>query len=99
MRWFNKKKKSTNFEKDHIWTLPHFSQETPPPGAAQLIAKLPPPILERVFSYVCPHTQDETYESCEQSAVEDTCMLCDLRDLAHCARVSRRWRVLAANVL
>jgi hypothetical protein len=69
------------------------------PPSRDIINNLPPPILERIFAFVCPHTQDSTYESCEQSAVEDACMLCDLRDLAHCTRVSRRWRKLAANVL
>ncbi|RWA07255.1 hypothetical protein EKO27_g7857 [Xylaria grammica] len=49
--------------------------------------ELPAPILERVFSFVCPHSSDESYETCERSAVEDTCMLCDLRDLAHAAQV------------
>jgi hypothetical protein len=69
------------------------------PPWTDLINKLPAPILERVFGFVCPHSQDDTYESCESSAVEDACMLCDMRDLAQCTRVSRRWRKLAANVL
>ncbi len=73
------------------------SYQTPP--WTDLINKLPAPILERIFCSVCPHSQDATYESCEQSAIEDACMLCDMRDLAHCTRVSRRWRKLAANVL
>lgn len=67
--------------------------------AVEWVARLPAPLVERIFSFVCPHASDETYETCEQSAVEDTCMLCDLRDLSHCAQVSRRWRTLAANVL
>ncbi|KAI9740963.1 MAG: hypothetical protein M1818_004569 [Claussenomyces sp. TS43310] len=59
---------------------------------------LPAPLLGRIFSYVCPHAEDETYESCEHSASDGGCMLCDLRDLAQCARVSRRWRKLALNI-
>lgn len=69
------------------------------PPWTDLINELPAPVLERIFGFVCPHSQDGTYESCEQSAIEDACMLCDMRDLAHCTRVSRRWRKLAANVL
>jgi hypothetical protein len=100
MKWF-KKKKSRTFEPVEV--LPRSNSLAPhgtPPVSSQLLAKLPGPLLERIFSFVCPHTQDETYESCEQSAVDvgDTCMLCDLRDLAHCAQVSRKWRVHASNV-
>ncbi|KAK3685537.1 hypothetical protein B0T22DRAFT_221162 [Podospora appendiculata] len=61
-------------------------------ASAQALANLPPAILERIFAFVCPHTLDESYETCEQSAIEDACMLCDLRDLAHCVAVSKRWR-------
>ena len=102
MKWF-KRKKSRTFEPIEVppgnrsLAPPHGT----PPVSAQLLAKLPGPLLERIFSFVCPHTQDETYESCEQSALEvgDTCMLCDLRDLAHCAQVSRKWRVHATKLL
>ncbi|KAI1310013.1 hypothetical protein F5Y03DRAFT_382732 [Xylaria venustula] len=61
--------------------------------------KLPPPILERVFAFVCPHSRDKSYENCERSAVEDACMLCDLRDLAHAAQVCRRWRASAIQLI
>jgi hypothetical protein len=54
--------------------------------------ELPTPILERVFAFVCPHSCDESYETCERSVVEDACMLCDLRDLAHAGQVCKRWR-------
>ncbi|KAI8957445.1 hypothetical protein F5Y11DRAFT_360824 [Daldinia sp. FL1419] len=59
--------------------------------------ELPPPILERIFSFVCPHCSDESYETCEQSALEDACMLCDLRDLSHAGQVCKRWRVAAVK--
>ncbi|KAI1663102.1 hypothetical protein F4813DRAFT_342996 [Daldinia decipiens] len=59
--------------------------------------ELPPPILERVFFFVCPHCCDESYETCEQSALEDACMLCDLRDLSHAGQVCKRWRVAAVK--
>ncbi|KAI0407353.1 hypothetical protein F4802DRAFT_595171 [Xylaria palmicola] len=61
--------------------------------------QLPAPILERVFSFVCPHSCDESYETCERSAVEDACMLCDLRDLAHAGKVCRIWRQSAIKLM
>ncbi|KAE8443649.1 hypothetical protein EG329_001507 [Mollisiaceae sp. DMI_Dod_QoI] len=99
MKWF-KKKKSASTGQEHATSSRSFPAYTPPAtNQSQIVARLPAPILQRIFAFVCPHTQDETYESCEQSALEDTCMLCDLRDLAHCAQVSRRWRTLATAVL
>lgn len=74
-----------------------YHHHQPPP--LDWSAKLPAPLLERIFTFVCPHVHDESYETCEQSAQEDACMLCDLRDLSHCAQTSRRWRKLATNVL
>ncbi|KAJ5050947.1 uncharacterized protein L3040_002814 [Drepanopeziza brunnea f. sp. 'multigermtubi'] len=70
-----------------------------PRGTRCFLTKLPIPLLERIFAFVCPHARDQTYESCEDSAVEDACMLCDLRDLSHCAQVSRKWREAAVRVL
>ncbi|OTA61018.1 hypothetical protein K449DRAFT_383037 [Hypoxylon sp. EC38] len=61
--------------------------------------ELPAPILERVFSFVCPHCYDESYETCEQSALEDACMLCDLRDLSHAGQVCKRWRKTAVKLM
>lgn len=101
MRWFRKKKKSQSVDANYH-SPNRFDPSLyplPPTTSIDWIARLPAPLLERVFAFVCPHTHDESYETCEQSAVEDTCMLCDLRDLAHCAQVSRRWRKLTANVL
>ncbi len=68
-------------------------------ASALAIANLPAPILERIFGFVCPHTRDESYETCEQSSIEDACMLCDLRDLAHCVQVNRRWKREARKLL
>jgi F-box domain len=96
MKWFKRKKSRTlepiEVSKERSSLAPHGT----PPVSSRLLAQLPGALLERIFSFVCPHTQDE---SCEQSAVEDTCMLCDLRDLAHCAQVSRQWRFHATNLL
>lgn len=67
--------------------------------SAQLVAQLPPRVLQRIFAFVCPHACDESYETCEASASDGGCMLCDLRDLAHCVAVSRKWRQNAVPVL
>ncbi|KAH7152291.1 hypothetical protein B0J13DRAFT_498155 [Dactylonectria estremocensis] len=69
--------------------------------SAQLLAFLPPAVVERVFAFVCPHTRDESFDSCEGSAasIDSLCMLCDLRDLSHCARVCRAWRAIAIRAL
>jgi hypothetical protein len=67
--------------------------------SALALASLPAPILERIFAFVCPHAQDESYESQEQSSIEDACMLCDLRDLAHCVAAGRRWRAEGLKLL
>ncbi len=68
-------------------------------ASAAALAHLPAAILERIFAFVCPHTLDESYETCEQSAIEDACMLCDLRDLAHCVQVNKRWKMEARKLL
>lgn len=69
--------------------------------SAQLLALLPSAVLERIFAFVCPHTRDESYDSCEGSAAtsDSVCMLCDLRDLAHCVSVCRAWRPVAVKIL
>ncbi|KAK0651881.1 hypothetical protein B0T16DRAFT_320664 [Cercophora newfieldiana] len=69
------------------------------PKSAYLLAHLPPKVLWRIFAFVCPHSQDESYDTCEESSVEDACMLCDLRDLAHCVSVSKIWRKEARSQL
>lgn len=72
---------------------------SPNRASAARLAALPAPVLERIFAFVCPHTQDCSYETQEQSSIEDACMLCDLRDLSHCIQVNRRWCKTAAKVL
>ncbi|KAF9881031.1 F-box domain-containing protein [Colletotrichum karsti] len=71
----------------------------PTRASTLLFQNLPKEILPRIFSFVCPHTQDETYETCETSAIFDACMLCDLRDLANCARVCWKWNQVANAAL
>ncbi len=64
-------------------------------------ATLPQNVMQKIFEEVCPHTTDESYESCEASAVEgeEACMLCDMRDLSNCVRVCKRWRKMGVPVL
>lgn len=64
-----------------------------------LVARLPLAVLENIFTHVCPHALDQSFESSEDSMVEDGCMLCDMRDLAHCALVCRRWSGVARTAL
>ncbi|CAG8978890.1 hypothetical protein HYALB_00005227 [Hymenoscyphus albidus] len=115
MKWFKRKKASKSLDHGRHGSGsrngdpssqpfdPRFSpQHSPygsPPVSARTLAKLPASVLENIFGFVCPHSCDESYQSNEQSASEDTCMLCDARDLSHCAQVCRKWRGPATNVL
>ncbi|KAB8360568.1 hypothetical protein FH972_024308 [Carpinus fangiana] len=60
---------------------------------------LPNTVLRNIFSFVCPHVTDETYEVSERSQLGSGCGLCDLRDLAHCTRVNRQWYNVAQDLL
>jgi hypothetical protein len=95
MKWFRKKRSRSLDSK-----AGNFPQQKGAPLVSSIaLARIPAPLLERIFTFVCPHAHDETYETCGESAIEDRCMLCDLRDLAHCVRVSKKWRDAASNVL
>ncbi|KAM3540468.1 hypothetical protein ARSEF1564_006603 [Beauveria bassiana] len=76
--------------------MPRFPPTT---QSALKLAQLPPAVLQRIFAHVCPHASDESFDTCEDSARADNCVLCDLRDLSHCAQISRAWRVAAIQVL
>jgi len=67
--------------------------------SAMLLSELPPQVLERIFGFVCPHSKDESYDTWEDSSQEFACMLCDLRDLAHCVATSKTWRQVAVGLL
>ncbi|KAF4595000.1 F-box domain protein [Ophiocordyceps camponoti-floridani] len=71
----------------------------PTRASAQLLAQLPRSVLQRIFVFVCPHSRDDSYDTCEESASDTGCMLCDLRDLSHCAQVGRAWRASAITVM
>jgi hypothetical protein len=104
MKWF-KRKKSKGAEKalDVSRQQPqHFTPRVSDPRyLAYLQAAVPVNVWERIWSFVCPHTLDEGYENCEQSSLDGsgTCMLCDLRDLSHCAQVSKKWNTLVVKVM
>lgn len=71
----------------------------PTRNSARVLARLTPALLQRIFVYICPHSRDESYETCEKSASDDACMLCDLRNLSHCAQVNRAWRASAITIM
>ena len=56
-------------------------------------------LLIELFSYVCPHSQDSSCTTCEESMIDAGCMLCDMRDLAQCALVNRQWSDAALSLL
>ncbi|KAI5792900.1 hypothetical protein FPQ18DRAFT_367233 [Pyronema domesticum] len=60
-----------------------------------MISRLPDNVLDRIFTFVCPHATDHSYLSAEETATEAGCMLCDMRDLARCGTVNRRWHRIA----
>lgn len=73
--------------------------QTPPRSAPgrDHTRKLPRPVLAYIFALVCPHAVDDSYETSEES-MTDGCMLCDMRDLAHCAQVCKRWFIEARTL-
>ncbi|KAI9696150.1 MAG: hypothetical protein M1820_008291 [Bogoriella megaspora] len=78
---------------------------SPPHSAASIsnsgkpIPALPHKVLETLFSYICPHVDDQTYELSERSMIGDGCPLCDLRDISNCAQVCRDWANVAQRLL
>ena len=64
-----------------------------------LASQLPVNVLTAIFSYVCPHSSDEGYESSEDSLAGNGCPLCNTRDLAHASQVCRKWRTAALGLL
>ncbi|KAG2411573.1 hypothetical protein HFD88_009129 [Aspergillus terreus] len=70
-----------------------------PPSGPDHTQKLPRPVLRRIFASVCPHTVDNSYDTSEESMTDDGCMLCDMRDLAHCALTCKRWFTDARELL
>jgi hypothetical protein len=99
----DKDKKKSDAVDDFLPPSARFRSEAPifPPTyhSTQLLSHLPAHVLQRIFIFVCPHAYDESYETCEQSASDGGCMLCDLRDLSSCGRVNRAWRKNSVPIL
>ncbi|WEW56220.1 hypothetical protein PRK78_001659 [Emydomyces testavorans] len=91
-----KRKKS-----DHIDSYQQQFNSYQPSGrpAQDYTKRLPPKLLHEIFAHVCPHSLDDSLASSEESVTEDGCMLCNMRDLAHCALVCRRWYSVAQGLL
>ncbi|KAL8945259.1 MAG: hypothetical protein Q9211_000218 [Gyalolechia sp. 1 TL-2023] len=64
-----------------------------------LTSRLPLKLLTNTLSHICPHALDDNYSSLEESMRDGGCMLCDMRDLAQCALVSRRFLVATQTIL
>lgn len=73
----------------------YFATSFPPNPTRQV----PSDLLVELLSYVCPHAQDGSYVSCEDSMMDGGCMLCDMRDLASCARVDKQWSEAVTQLL
>ncbi|KAL4914452.1 hypothetical protein BDW62DRAFT_143898 [Aspergillus aurantiobrunneus] len=82
---------------DHL----HIKNDLPPlPGyPVDFTKKLPNPVIARILAFVCPHAADSSYDTSEESMTEDGCMLCDMRDLAHCGLVCKRLYIVARSLL
>lgn len=71
----------------------------PPPPQPDHLSRLPEPLIGLILGYVCPHSNDTSYEPSESCIPENTCSLCDLRDLASCSLVSQSFYVAVQAVL
>jgi hypothetical protein len=70
------------------------------PLAPNHTSRLNPQVLKRIFTFVCPHTLDDSYQNLDDVDLGDnTCMLCNLRDLAQCARVCKAWHSPATELM
>ena len=76
-----------------------YDQSLPKSAEKKASIKLPARVLKHIFAYLCPHTNDETCTSLEGSMIEAGCMLCSMRDLAHCASVSHEWTDVTQRIL
>ncbi|PGH20124.1 hypothetical protein AJ80_03692 [Polytolypa hystricis UAMH7299] len=60
---------------------------------------LPDNVLQNIFAQLCPHALDGSLSSAEESMTDDGCMLCDMRDLAHCVLACKKWYRQAQPIL
>ncbi|KAL9586501.1 MAG: hypothetical protein Q9212_000861 [Teloschistes hypoglaucus] len=68
-------------------------------SGCDLTSRLPIKLLTSILSCICPHAYDDNYLSLEESMRDGQCMLCDMRELAQCALVNRRFLVATQTVL
>ena len=92
------KEREKEREKDRAQSQGYAPQYAPCYGRDRT-ARLPSAILQRIFIEVCPLTGDHSYDSSEESLIDYGCALCDLKDLAQCALVSRKWWNVAEDLL
>lgn len=69
------------------------------PSGRDYTSRLPLKLLTEILSRICPHACDDNYLSLEDSMRDGGCMLCDMRHLAQCALVSRRFLVATQTIL
>lgn len=68
-------------------------------SGCDLTSRLPIKLLTSILLYICPHACDDNYLSLEESMRDGGCMLCDMRELAQCALVNRRFLVATQTIL
>ncbi|KAL8657638.1 MAG: hypothetical protein Q9226_001723 [Calogaya cf. arnoldii] len=69
------------------------------PSGRDCTSRLPLKLLTAILTNICPHACDDNYLSLEESMRDGGCMLCDMRNLAQCALVSRRFLVATQTIL
>ena len=74
--------------------------ETHSPQGPDWTKELPDNVLAKILIEVCPHAADNSLDSSEESRVDmKGCVLCDLKDLAQCALVSKQWNRVTETLL
>ena len=73
---------------------------TQSPQGTDWTKELTDSVLTKILTEVCPHAADNSLDSSEESMLDLTgCVLCDLKDLAQCALVSKQWNKVAETLL
>lgn len=101
LKLFRRRSKSSRHSRNAPGDHDHQNNYSPPPPASgyDVTRKLPREVVAHIFTLVCPHVADASFNSSEESMTEDGCMPCDMRDLAHCALVCKRWYLDAHQLL
>lgn len=69
------------------------------PSHPSYVSRLPSHLLRKILIFICPHAEDDSYVSSDDSMIDAGCMLCDMRDLAQCALVKKDWSEASALLL